>query len=192
MQLKTTPPPPLMFPLVLTAEDGAHLYGCCLTFYELLTPEQSRDIYHSFYHGPEQSGSAPNSPLALGRGGDGKEGSSVDSLPSGITSAHSATNGKARTGPIPNPPDRLYAPKSICLLSRNSITMFLRDWLCELYSISKAPTLYSIESYVAQLFNLSMPSPKARISLPLGERHLKLTSPPPTAIYKGDVRDVTI
>ncbi len=47
--MEHNPPKPLFFPIVLTAEDGAQLYGSCLTFYERLDPSEIEEIYRSFY-----------------------------------------------------------------------------------------------------------------------------------------------
>jgi hypothetical protein len=50
-------------------------------------------------------------------------------------------------------PKKLYAPKSICILSRYSFTLFFRDWLCGIYSLSKELPHSMIDSFIVQLMD---------------------------------------
>jgi hypothetical protein len=56
-------------------------------------------------------------------------------------------------------PKKLYAPKSICILSRYSFTLFFRDWLCGVYSLSKELPHSMIDAFIVQLMDKVQTSP---------------------------------
>jgi hypothetical protein len=68
-------------------------------------------------------------------------------------------------------PKKLYAPKSICILSRYSFTLFFRDWLCGVYSLSKELPHSMIDAFIVQLMD------KVQTSVPLSSPHLVLHLP---------------
>lgn len=152
------PPKPLYFPVVLTAEDGTQLYGASLTFYEQLSAAEVQDLYHTFYTGEDRrSSEAPHSPTS-----------------SDSSSLATSTNKEAMIKRAL--PKKLYAPKSICILSRYSFTLFFRDWLCGVYSLSKELPHSMIDAFIVQLIDkVPMPQPSVGLSLTLGEKQLLMS-----------------
>lgn len=152
------PPKPLYFPVVLTAEDGTQLYGASLTFYEQLSAAEVQDLYNTFYTGEDRrSSDAPHSPTS-----------------SDSSSLAAPTNKEAMIKRAL--PKKLYAPKSICILSRYSFTLFFRDWLCGVYSLAKELPHSMIDAFIVQLMDkVPMPQPSVGLSLALGEKQLLMS-----------------
>ncbi|KAL6052530.1 DENN (AEX3) domain containing protein, variant 2 [Balamuthia mandrillaris] len=189
VQLKeSSPPPPLYFPMVTTAVDGSHLYGCCLTFYERMEEEE---IAKFFSHIGEKKSSAPSKTTTT----ESQQPSSVDANNSELNKQQETKTETKELTKKEEPrkegllPKKLYAPKSICVLCKASYPTFLRDWLCELYAISQRPSSVYISSYVKQLLDhvFLPPSPGDSLRLTIGRVSPCLTIKPKNSFPETDL-----
>lgn len=161
MQFRATPSPPLYFPSVLTAENGDHLYGYSLIFYERVEPDFARQL-------GKWEGTMSHS--SIGETG-GLCSTSLGSVPLG----DSATTRPRRSSMDP-PPKAIYIPKAICIISRHSFSTFFRDWLCELYTLYASTSERTIYSYIEQLMDsIRLPRPNESIHLCIEDQILELS-----------------
>lgn len=152
-----------LHPFTVSKEDGTRTYGVSLTVYEEVTNQrliEALNVLERMHHHQQECLMSPFSPISptFGRAAD--------------QSAKSSTGDKSRakSGPIPkfvgqsgpqnfSPINRLFAPKSIALLSQFPAVATLEQFLRQLYAIEKSQAWpYSTGSILRNLLT-SVPVP---------------------------------
>ncbi|CAM9142204.1 unnamed protein product [Chrysoparadoxa australica] len=144
---------PTLFSFVHTRANGQHMFGYCLTFYELL-PESDRkqldELLREYREIQEMSL-------------DSGEQLEPEELPD-IT----------KDTPV-------YAPKCICLLSVWPYFTCYKEWLTNLYRISLSPSNIPLERYISNfMIEVETPQPgRTKVEYPMGPTTISFLCPPP-------------
>ena len=164
---------PSFFTFVSTGAGGEHVYGHCLTIYDLISPA-AYAVLHSASNimglpEPEMFMDTETSDQHHG-GGSGNDGKH------GRTRRSRSSSNVRRQSIIAT----MYAPKCLCLITRYPFMSQCRDILTSLYRLVLSPLDVPIERYICNLMNeVPMPpSGMAKILYSIADKELIFTRPP--------------
>eukprot|EP00727_Mastigamoeba_balamuthi_P007009 m51a1_g2929 putative udp-glucose 4-epimerase (1618) ;mRNA; r:566998-574824 len=85
--------------------------------------------------------------------------------------------------------ETIYVPVCLCLLSHYPFFSVFKEYLCGLYRMTKTPSPFPVERYIANfIYDVPLPPPgRVRVSCPIGTSVVPLMRPHPTDFPLADI-----
>eukprot|EP01038_Epipyxis_sp_PR26KG_P004270 gene4270-6049_t len=137
---------PIFHSFVNTFEDGSHVLGCCLTFYEQINQLQYEQLL--------------NITLSI----MSNSSDSTSNIDNGNNRHKSNSTNKPHPFSVP-PMEEIYVPKCLCIFSSWLFVTSFKKFLVSLYKVSISPSIIPIERFICNIIDDVPAPPPGRVDI---------------------------